>query len=260
MVRTRNKTAFTLVELLVVVGIIALLLGIMLPALGKARDAARDTACKSNLHQIGLATISYEVSNRRLPTSVDEISQANGGGPSYPNTIKQGTTDIREIYEPFMNVDYLNCPNIPRWKPSEATDQIINVEYYLASGYWGNGFGGMYTSRWISTLDDVEYEDRTIRVLAGDRLYLDTSRDPRWSFINHARNADGFYLKSSESPRPRGYGWFTTCSSSQDPRSEFMANYVMVDGSSQTFAGDDPQMIDMPTRHGDGRLFLMPGE
>lgn len=55
----KSRYAFTLIELLVVISIIALLVSILLPALGKARSAARSIACKSQLHQLGIASANY---------------------------------------------------------------------------------------------------------------------------------------------------------------------------------------------------------
>jgi prepilin-type processing-associated H-X9-DG protein/prepilin-type N-terminal cleavage/methylation domain-containing protein len=59
-----GKTAFTLVELLVVIAIIALLIAILLPALARARDSARATVCASNLRQLMTAALAYAQDNR----------------------------------------------------------------------------------------------------------------------------------------------------------------------------------------------------
>ena len=72
------RRAFTLVELLVVIGIIALLISILLPALNRARESARRVTCSTHLQQMGQAYAMYGVENRNwLPACYDPNSETN---------------------------------------------------------------------------------------------------------------------------------------------------------------------------------------
>src|SRR4051812_18055446 len=68
---TRHSCAFTLLELLVVIGIIAILASLLFPSLAKAKSKAQSTACLNNLRQLQLAYLQYaQEHNESLPPNI----------------------------------------------------------------------------------------------------------------------------------------------------------------------------------------------
>lgn len=182
------RRAFTLIELLVVISIIALLIAILLPALGAAKAQAEFTACLSNTRQLGIATSAYLIDNKdRMPRGAEGSDYG-----AYYGAQHQGVPFIRladhlnleTVYPNFSaadrnayyeSSDLFRCPSRER-EPSRLLDYSVNALHFQRFAA-GNGYAeaGWFSGVTAKTVE-LKWPDRYIRDMSKTILYAENNR------------------------------------------------------------------------------------
>ncbi len=115
--KAKRRRAFTLIELLVCIAIITVLMALLFPSLGKARESGLSISCMSNLRQSGVAAMSYAGDNREILTVSNEHSPSWAGFLIPPDGAKYGNQSFGDDY---LNARSANCPKAGYVNPAET--------------------------------------------------------------------------------------------------------------------------------------------
>jgi prepilin-type N-terminal cleavage/methylation domain-containing protein len=136
---TKSGRAFTLIELLVVIAIVALLIGLLLPAIGKARKSTRVVICASNMRQVGMGLQNYAGDSKGW---LGVFSwQPNTALSIWPDLNNAGSAYLAHAYQ-AVDIERHVCGDSPATQPA-ITDRMLSRNYsYLPlvfGGYLADG-------------------------------------------------------------------------------------------------------------------------
>jgi prepilin-type N-terminal cleavage/methylation domain-containing protein/prepilin-type processing-associated H-X9-DG protein len=140
-----TRRGFTLIELLVVIAIIAILAAILFPVFAKARGKARQTACLSNLRQLGTAMLSYcQDYDEKYPAQ--NIAHYVGGPTGYPQDACCVERNLwSHVVQPYIrNVQLFQCPSAEDnafVRPATPFGPQVVVHYKFKHAICANGTG-----------------------------------------------------------------------------------------------------------------------
>ena len=156
-----TRGGFTLIELLVVISIIALLIGILLPALGAARESAQSIGCLSNLRQVGIGVNAYATDNKDFfpGANTSGAYMSPGGGLSTAQKLDEASSaGDRALQSSDWVSPALGSSLKLAADPVERFEQIFNSRFFCPandvfySGFFGGG--NIYGSGLASIIND----------------------------------------------------------------------------------------------------------
>jgi prepilin-type N-terminal cleavage/methylation domain-containing protein/prepilin-type processing-associated H-X9-DG protein len=138
----QRRNGFTLIELLVVIAIIALLMAILMPVLGKAKEQARTMVCRSNLKQYGIGLRMYLDENDYFFPQTDQWMKSTTSG-----WVKEGEIPDGQLWPYIKALDCHMCPRFAHLK--KGTNYEDTKVSYVLNSYVGRG--GSIWSSWLGS-------------------------------------------------------------------------------------------------------------
>jgi len=280
----RKRNAFTLVELLVVIGIIAVLIGVLLPALSKARESSRIIACASQMRQIGNAFAMYLIDSKgtypplwmqddvkNFPEYYGQADATGWHNYSYATLLRKYLGVKNDDVNKGGNLEIFKCPSdyTPRsdWlhggtmtytMPNSPNDDPLFWKERVNTGY-GNkpksglgqrGIGQIWNQKfnfpiWVRT---SMVKPSSLVLLLVERIYVEQAQTTEWSLAYEVKSP---LYQLWLDPNRTWYGGLPIPHGKKDKESVAKFNYLFADYHvellSPTETVKDKRVVNQPT-------------